>query len=141
MPAAGAGDTVRLRMGTAPIPFAFTSPSAFALAERPGISDLEREGLVRYTVVDGRRDDGSWGTVAAIWLSEDGERGGVLVNPWALWEGAELARGYRGAVRRGWTPERIFAYWVDEPWRGSYALGEEQTAETLALLADLVDAL
>jgi len=136
------GDTVpAVTMQTSSIPLAFTSPSVFALTEPPRSSDLEREGRVRYVVVSGPRDDELWAAVGAIWLSEDRLRGGVLVNPWATWEGAELARGYRGALRRRWTPEQVFAYWASERWRGSYSVEEEQSAETLALLAELVNAL
>ena len=40
-----------------------------------------------------------------------------------------------------WRPEAIFDYWSEEIWRGPYSIDEEQGAETLALLADLVNAL
>jgi hypothetical protein len=35
----------------------------------------------------------------------------------------------------------LFDYWSEEIWRGPYSIDEEQGAETLALLADLVNAL
>jgi hypothetical protein len=128
-------------MTAATVPLSFSSPSAFAVAEMPRPSDLERERRVRFLIVSGRQDDGSWGPVGAMWLSEDHARGGFLVNPYALWNGSEIARSYRSAVRRGWRPETIFEYWSDEIWRGPYSVDEEQRAETLALLAELVNAL
>ena len=128
-------------MTTETVRFGFTSASAFALAEAPDPADLGSEGRVRFMLVSGRQDDGLWGPVGAMWLSHDGHRGGFLVNPWALWEGSEIVRGYRGALDRGWTPERIFGYWSDEVWRGSYSVDEEQEAGTLSLLHELVNAL
>ena len=115
--------------------------SAFTLAETPTTPELESEGRVRYLVVSGKQDDGLWGPVGAIWLSEDGRRGGFLVNPWALWEGSELVRGYRGALERHWSAEQIYGYWQDEVWPGPYSVDEERDAETLLLLNDLVQAL
>ena len=41
----------------------------------------------------------------------------------------------------GRAAEAIFDYWSEEIWRGPYSIDEEQGAETLALLADLVNAL
>ena len=122
-------------------PISFSSPSAFAVAEMPRSSDLDRERRVRFLVVSGRQDDASWGPVGAMWLSEDGARGGFLVHPYALWNGSEIARSYRSAQRRGWRPQTIFDYWSNEIWRGPYSVDEEQKAETLALLAELVNAL
>jgi hypothetical protein len=115
--------------------------SAFALAEEPTAPELEAEGRVRYLVVSGRQDDGLWGPVGAIWLSEDGERGGFLVSPWALWEGSEIVRGYRGALERHWNPAQIYGYWQEEVWRGPYAVDDEREAGTLLLLNELVQAL
>jgi hypothetical protein len=99
------------------------------------------EGRVRYLLVSGRQDDGLWGTLGAIWLSEDRARGGFLVNPWALWEGSEIVRGYRGALERRWTPEHVYDYWRCEVWRGPYSVDEELEAGSLLLLSQLVDAL
>jgi hypothetical protein len=127
-------------MTTATVPISFSSPSAFAVAEMPRSSVLEH-GRVRFLVVSGRQDDGLWGPIGALWLSDDGARGGFLVNPYALWNGSEIARSYRSAQMRGWRPEAIFDYWSEEIWRGPYSIDEEQGAETLALLADLVNAL
>ena len=122
-------------------PIRFSSPSAFAVAEAPTSRDLELDGRVRFLVVSGVQDDALWGPVGAMWRSEDGRLGGFLVNPYALWAGSEIARGYHGALDRGWTPEGIYGYWAGEIWRGSYAVDDEQNAETLSLLVDLVDAL
>lgn len=54
----------------------------------PRSSDLERERHVRFLVVGGRQDDGFWGPVGALWLSEDRRRCGFHVHPYAchcLW--------------------------------------------------------
>jgi hypothetical protein len=115
--------------------------SAFALAEEPTAPELETEGRVRYLIVNGKQDDGLWGPIGALWLSEDRDRGGFLVNPWALWEGSEVVRGYRGALDRHWSPEQIYGYWQDEVWRGPYSVDEEREAGTLLLLSELVNAL
>ena len=115
--------------------------SAFALAETLTTPELESEGQVRYLVVSGKQDDALWGPVGVIWLSEDRRRGGFLVNPWALWEGSEIVRGYRGALERHWSPEQVYGYWQREVWRGPYSVDEEREAETLLLLAELVNAL
>lgn len=48
---------------------------------------------------------------------------------------------YQGALERGWSHEGIYDYWAGDIWRGSYAVDDEQSAETLSLLLDLVDAL
>jgi hypothetical protein len=128
-------------MSAVTVPISFSSPSAFAVAKMPRSSVLELERRVRFLVVSGRQDDGLWGPIGALWLSDDGARGGFLVNPYALWNGSEIARSYRSAHKRGWRPEAIFDYWSEEIWRGPYSIDEEQGAETLALLADLVNAL
>ncbi len=73
--------------------FAFSSASAFAVAERPTAFDFTVEGGVRFLLVSGRRDEGSWGPVGAAWLAEDHSRGGFIVNPWALWEAARSSAG------------------------------------------------
>lgn len=115
--------------------------SAFALAEEPTSPELEAEGRVRYLVVSGKQDDGLWGPVGAVWISEDACRGGFLVSPWALWEGSEVVRGYRGALERHWSPEQIYRYWQDEVWPGPYSVDDERESETLLLLFELVNAL
>jgi len=68
----------------ATVPISFSSPSAFAVAEMPRSSVLEYERRVRFLLVSGRQDDGLWGPIGALWLSDDGARGGFLVNPYAL---------------------------------------------------------
>jgi hypothetical protein len=87
-----------------PDPFAAASPA-------PTIMGVLAEGPVQFLQVAGHLDDGSWGVVGTFWVSVSGERGGFVVSPRALWPGSELARSYRGARDRGWTPEQIFAYW------------------------------
>jgi hypothetical protein len=115
--------------------------SPFAIVRPATTARLAPEANVRYLVVSGRQDDGVWGPIGAVWLSDDGRRGGFLVNPWALWEGSEFVRGYRSALTRGWTAETIFEYWRREVWPRGYGREEEHVAESLALLADLVAAL
>jgi hypothetical protein len=112
--------------------------SAFALVEPARSPVLETEGRVRFLLVSGKQDDGLWGAVGAVWLSEDGDRGGFLVHPWALWEGSEFVRCYRSALARGWTPEWIYRYWLNEVWRGTYCVDVERDAETLPLLNELL---
>ena len=80
---------------------------------RPTVLPVLAEGPVRRLLASGDRDDGSWGVVGAFWLSIDGDRGGFVVSPDALWTGSELARSYRSALDRGWTQERIYGYWQD----------------------------
>lgn len=115
--------------------------SPFSAIPAPTTTQLETEGPVRYMIMSGRQDDGVWGPMGALWLSEDGERGGFLVNPWAIWEGSEIVRGYRSALRRAWTPTEIYAYWKREVWPRSYLVSEEHQAESLFLLNELVSAL
>ena len=123
-------ETVRIDLG-----------SAFSLAEDLAAPELETEGRVRYVVVSGKQDDGLWGPIGALWVSQDGARGGFLVNPWALWAGSELVRGYRSALERGWTAEQVYRYWLSEVWRGSYSVDDEREARTLLLLHELVGVL
>lgn len=115
--------------------------SPFALVESPTTEQLETEGRVRYLLVSGRQDDGLWGPIGALWRSEDGCRGGFLVDPWALWGGSEVVRGYRSALERGWTPETIYDYWQREVWPRGYTIDPEREAESLLLLNELVAAL
>lgn len=115
--------------------------SPFTLMRAPTTSELETEGPVRYVVLSGSQDDGRWGPIGAVWLSEDRARGGFLVHPWALWEGSEFVRGYQSARRRGWTPTAIFGYWRREARPRSTKDEEEHRAESLRLLNELVAAL
>jgi hypothetical protein len=119
----------------------FAPSSPFSLVRSPTTAELETEGRVRYVLVSGRQDDGVWGPIGAVWLSWDGARGGFLVHPWALWPGSEFVRGYRSALRRGWTPAAIFDYWRREVWPASYARDGEHEAGSLVLLSELVAAL
>ncbi|HEU4355576.1 MAG TPA: hypothetical protein VFT27_08310 [Actinomycetota bacterium] len=115
--------------------------SPFSVIVPPSTGELGREGRVSYVLLSGRQDDGLWGPVGAVWLSDDAERGGFLVSPWALWEGSEIVRGYRSALRRGWTPLEIYGYWQREVWTRGYTVLEERSAESLYLLNELVSAL
>jgi hypothetical protein len=115
--------------------------SPFAVLDAPTSASIRLEGAVRYLLVSGRQDDGSWGPVGAIWLSEDERRGGFLVSPWALWAGSELVRGYRSALGRGWSPAQIYGYWRAEVWPRGHVVDDERDAGSLQLLADLIEAL
>lgn len=119
------------------------SLSPFAtLEDAPRIDDMEVAGEVRCLLISGRQDDGLWGVIGALWCSSDGDRGGFLVNPWALNLGSEMVRSYRGALGRGFTPASIFEYWRDEVWIGSnLSVDREQGVGSLLLLNDLVAAL
>ena len=92
--------------------------SPFAIAERVDPDLLRTEGQVRYLVVHGAREGSSLGVIGAIWVSEDGARGGVIPHHDATWSAGELIRNHQGALERGWSPQRIFAYWREtvEPW-------------------------
>jgi hypothetical protein len=114
------------------------SRSPFSLVEPVSTPELRAQGRVRYLLVSGKQDDGIWGPVGAVWLSEDTRRGGFLVHPWGLFEGSEFVRGYRSALKRGWTAESIYRYWQREVWRGTYAIDRERDSETLMLLNDLL---
>lgn len=97
---------------------------------------------VRYLIISGRRDDGLWGPIGALWLTEDAERGGFLVHPRGTHLGAEMVRGYQSALRRGFAPETVYGFWRDEVWIGSdLHVDEERTIHSLALLNDLFGAI
>jgi hypothetical protein len=115
--------------------------SPFATVEMPSTSELGSERDVRYLLLSGRQDDGPWGPIGAVWLSKDGERGGFLVHPWAIEAGAEMARGYRGALARGFTPSTVFEYWAGEPWTPNVVVDEQRRVETLLLVRELLDVL
>jgi hypothetical protein len=113
--------------------------SPFALVEPPRAPELESEGPVRYLLTWGRQDDGLWGPVGAFWLSRDERRGGFLVHPWGIELGSELARSFRSALGRGFTPMSIFDYWANEVWTGTNVrIDEERYAGTLLLVNELV---
>jgi hypothetical protein len=118
-------------------------PSPFATElDDVSLSDMREAGPVRYLIVSGRRDDGLWGPIGALWLSEGAERGGFLVHPWGTHLGSEMVRGYRSALRRGFTADMIYGFWRSEVWIGSNLhVDEERVACSLALLNDLLGAL
>ena len=115
--------------------------SPLSIVPPPTIEQLAREGRIRYVVISSRQDDELWGPIGALWLSADGERGGFLVHPLAIWAGSEFVRGYRSALDRGWTPASIYDYWRSEVWPGGCTAGDEHRAESLMLLNELVAAI
>jgi hypothetical protein len=118
-----------------------SSPLA-AIREAVTAPDTLSEGPVKFLLVSGQLDDGRWGLVGAYWVSIDGSRGGFLVSPPAIWSGSELVRSYRSGAARGWSPERIYAYWQGQVgMAGRFMIDPQQHADTLFQVARRVGAL
>jgi hypothetical protein len=125
---------------TAPTP-AEDSPLG-SFSERVHTPDLLSEGPVRFLLVSGDQDDGAWGLVGSFWLSIDGERGGFVVSPDAIWSGSEVVRSYKSALERGWDHEQIYAYWQRQVGlAGKFMIDPQQHADTLFQVARRVRAL
>lgn len=105
--------------------------------------ELHSEGKVHYLVASGERGSGSWGVIGAFWLSWDGERGGFLVNPNALYIGSEMVRSYRGALSRGWSNDAIYRYWQSRVGRRNDRLkiDLQQQADSLMRLNQVISTL
>ncbi|MEP7059138.1 MAG: hypothetical protein ABI828_00280 [Actinomycetota bacterium] len=104
--------------------------------------DSLSEGPVRFLLVSGHLDENTWGLIGAFWLSIDGDRGGFVVAPDAIWSGSEMVRSYRGAVDRGWAAEDIYGYWQRQVGAsGSVMIDPQQHADTLFHVARRVGAL
>jgi len=118
-------------------------PSPFApAAASTHLPHLYTEGPVRFLLVSGELDDMSWGIVGLFWLSLDGERGGFIVAPGSVWHGSEMVRSFSGALERGWTERRIYAYWEGQAGcLGTYMVDPEEFADSLFALARRVGAL
>jgi hypothetical protein len=115
-------------------PFATPPPSVV-------LPHINTEGPVRFLLVSGEKDDSRWGIVGAIWLSEDGARGGYLLSPTALWHGREMVRNYRSALSRGWSDVAIFDYWKEQTGiLGTYMIDPPRHADALFDLARIVGA-
>ena len=109
-----------------------TLPSAYVLSDGP----------IRYLLVAGERDDGLWGSIGAFWRSIDGGKGGFFVSPDAIWAGSEMVRGVRSALSRGWTIDRIYAYWQAHVGiSGRLMIDPQQHADTLFQVARRVGAI
>ena len=105
-------------------------------------SRLLSSGPVRYLLVAGEQDLGTWGLIGAYWRTIDGRSGGFLVCPDAIWAGSEMVRSYRGALARGWTVERIYAYWQAHVGvSGSLLIDPQQHADSLFHVARRVGAI
>ncbi len=103
---------------------------------------LLSHGPVRYLLVAGERDDGQWGSIGAFWRAIEGGRGGFLVSPDAIWGGSEMVRSFRSAQARGWTVERIYAYWQAHVGvAGKLMIDPQQHADTLFQVARRVGAI
>ena len=61
---------------------------------------------MRFLLVSGELDNGLGASSVPFWLSIDGERGGFLVSPEAIWSGSEMVRSYSGAARARLDAER-----------------------------------
>ena len=119
----------------------YTHPLS-TIESRPTVLGVLAEGPVRFLLVSGDLDEGYWGVIGAFWLSIDGERGGFVVSPEALWTGSEMARCFRGAVERGWTPDRIYRYWQTQVGvAGAVMVDPQQHADTLLQIHKRVGAL
>lgn len=116
--------------------------SPLGCSERVHAPDLLSEGPVRFLLVAGHRDDGSWGLVGSFWLSIDGERGGFFVSPHALWRGSEMVRSFKSARSRGWTDGDIYSYWQGQVGlSGVFMIDPQQHADNLFQVARRVGAL
>ena len=112
------------------------------MRERIIAPDALAEGPVRYLLVSGVRDDGTWGLLGAHWLSIDGQRGGFLVSPDAIWAGSEMVRNLKGALMRGWTQEEVYRFWQSEVGASdSLMIDPQQHADTMFQVARRVGAL
>jgi hypothetical protein len=93
---------------------------------------LLTDGPVRYLLVSGERDDRQWGSIGAFWRVIDGGTGGFLVSPDAI----------RSAQARGWSVERIYAYWQAHVGiAGRIMVDPQQHADTLFQVARRVGAI
>jgi hypothetical protein len=117
------------------------SPLATLRETLPSTHDLS-EGPIRYLLVAGEGDDGLWGLLGAFWRSIDGARGGFVVSPDAIWAGSEMVRGLRSALDRGWTIDRVYAYWQAHVGiAGGLMIDPQQHADTLFQVARRVGAI
>ena len=122
---------------------AWADPSPFAIPSPTGIlPSIGTEGPVRFLLVSGEKDNAKWGIVGALWLSDDGSRGGFLLSPEALWHGKEMVRSYRSALSRGWEDGQIYAYWQAHVGvAGKLMIDPQQHADNLFQVARRVGAL
>ncbi|MEA2580665.1 MAG: hypothetical protein QOE83_1557 [Actinomycetota bacterium] len=106
------------------------------------VPDSLSEGPVKFLLVSGHLDESRWGLIGAFWLSIDGERGGFIVAPEAIWSGSEMVRSYRSALQRGWKAESIYAYWQRQVGASSgVMIDPQQHADTLFHVARRIGAL
>ena len=103
---------------------------------------LLSRGPIRYLLVAGEQDRGGWGVIGAFWRTIDGEDGGFLVCPDAIWTGSEMVRSVRSALARGWTMERIYGYWQGNVGiAGQLMIDPQQHADSLFQVARRVRAI
>ena len=117
---------------------AWADHSRFAVVDLTDQGSVSSEGRVRYLLIHGELDRGGAGLVGAIWISADGERGGFIHGSGAEWTAAEMARSHQSALDRGWSHERIFRYWSEDPGERGSRRGGRAEAESLRKLVHLV---
>jgi|GEM_PF-5521322 len=104
--------------------------------------DSLSEGPVKFLLVSGDLDERRWGLIGAFWVSIDGDRGGFVVAPEAIWGGSEMVRSYRSALDRGWNHESIYGYWQRQVGASAGLMIDPQRhADTLFHVARRVGAL
>ena len=97
---------------------------------------------MKFLLVSGQLDDGRWGLVGCLLGLDRRERGGFVVRPEAIWSGSEWCAATAAAIERGWSPERIYAYWQDQVgMAGRFMIDPQQHADTLFQVARRVGAL
>jgi hypothetical protein len=101
-----------------------------ATATRKRIVAIPESEPVRYAVMHDTRSDWTVGPIGALWVSEDGARGGFLAASHG-WLAEDMRRNFQGALARGWTPGRIFAYWTELNDEGQMLVDPPQDAASL----------
>jgi hypothetical protein len=99
-------------------------------ATRERIVALPDDERVRYAVMHDTRADWTVGPIGALWVSEDGARGGFESTSHG-WLAQDMRRNYESALARGWTPGRIFTYWTELNDEGQLLVDPPQDAASL----------
>lgn len=101
--------------------------------------EMRWDGPVRFRIVEGDRDDGTYGVIGAAWLAADLEHSGWVPSPFAAARGSDTILGWREALERGFSPQEVYEAFV-ESWGRSLAYGvhEERTAPSPGALRELL---
>ena len=98
------------------------------------------DGPIRYLLVAGELDDGRWGSIGVLANDRRRERRVPGESRRDL-AGSEMVRSVRSAQARGWTIERIYAYWQAHVGvAGRSMIDPQQHADTLFQVARRVGA-